>query len=62
LHSREPPDRIELPQGARIGILNVLEPQMTHVDARLLRSDSVTSVYHDDWDQPGFLSRLIEMV
>jgi len=41
--------------------LNVLEPQMTHVDARLLRSDSVTSVYHDDWDQPGFLSRLIEL-
>ncbi len=54
------PNRIELPPGARIGILNVLEPQMTHVDIGLLRFDSTTHVYRVDWGLPGFLDRLIE--
>lgn len=52
--------RIDLPPGARIGILNVLEPQMTHVDIGLLRFDSTTNVYQVDWDFPGFIDRLIE--
>lgn len=54
------PDRIELPPDARVGILNVLEPQMTHVDIGMLRFDSTASVYPVDWDLPGFLNRLIE--
>jgi hypothetical protein len=54
------PNRIDLPPGARIGILNVLEPQMTHVDIGLLRFDSTSNTYQVDWDLPGFLNRLIE--
>ena len=54
------PNRIELPPGARIGILNVLESQLTHVDIGLLRFDSATHVYPVDWDLPGFFNRLIE--
>jgi hypothetical protein len=54
------PVRIQLPPGARIGILNVLEPQMTHVDVGTLRFDSFTNVYNVDWDIPGYLNRTIE--
>lgn len=54
------PNRIDLAPGARIGILNLLEPQMTHVDIGLLRFDSATNTCQVDWDLPGFLNRLIE--
>jgi hypothetical protein len=54
------PIRIQLPPGARIGILNVLEPQMTHVDVGSFRIDSFTNVYNVDWDIPGYVSRKIE--
>jgi len=54
------PIRVELPPDARIGFLNVLESQMTHVDIGMLRFDSTTHVYPVDWDLPGFFNRLIE--
>jgi hypothetical protein len=54
------PVRIQLPPGARIGILNVLEPQMTHIDVGSLRIDSFTKVYNVDWNLPVFLNGAIE--
>jgi hypothetical protein len=54
------PVRLQLPPAARIGILNVLEPQMTHVDFGSLRFNSFTKVYNVDWDIPGYLNRTIE--
>jgi hypothetical protein len=53
------PVQIQLPPGARIGILNVLEQQMTHVDVGTFRIDSFTNVYHVDWDIPGYANRTI---
>jgi hypothetical protein len=55
-----PPIRLEMPPGARIGILNLLEQQMTHVDVGSLRFDSFTNVYPVDWNLPGFINRRIE--
>lgn len=54
------PVRLQLPPEARIGILNVLEPDMTHVDVGSLRFDSFTKVYRVEWDIPGYLNRIIE--
>jgi hypothetical protein len=54
------PVRLQLPPEARIGILNLLEPQMTHVDFGSLRFDSFSKVYNVDWDIPGYLTRTIE--
>lgn len=54
------PVRLQLPPGARIGILNVLEPQMTHVDVGSFRVDSFTKVYNVDWNLPGYLTTTIE--
>ena len=51
---------LQLPPGARIGILNVLEPQMTHVDVGSLRFNSFTNSYDVDWDIPGYINRMIE--
>jgi hypothetical protein len=52
--------RVQLPPGARIGILNVLEPQMTHVEVGSLRFDSFTKVYKVDWSLPAYLNGVIE--
>jgi len=54
------PVRLQLPPEARIGILNLLEPDMTHVDVGSLRFDSFTKVYKVDWDIPDYLNRTIE--
>ena len=54
------PVHMQLPPGARIGILNVLEPQMTHVDVGSLRFNSFTHSYDVDWDIPGYINRTIE--
>ena len=54
------PVRLQLPPEARIGILNLLAPQMTHVDFGSLRFNSYTKVYNVDWDIPGYLNRTIE--
>jgi hypothetical protein len=54
------PVHLQLPPGARIGILNVLEPQMTHVDVGSLRFDSFTKLYNVDWNIPGYINRAIE--
>lgn len=54
------PARMQLPPDARVGILNVLEPQMTHVDVGTLRFDSFTKPYKVDWDLPGHLNRTIQ--
>jgi len=54
------PVRLQLPPEARIGILNLLEPQMTHVDLGSLRFDSYTKDYNVDWNIPGYLTRTIE--
>jgi len=54
------PVRLQLPPGARIGILNVLEPQMTHVHVGSLRFDSFTKVYNVDWNLPDYITRAIE--
>lgn len=52
--------RLEMPPGARIGILNLLEEQMTHVDVGSLRFDSFTNIYPVDWDLPAYINRRIE--
>ena len=54
------PVRLQLPPEARIGILNLLETDMTHVDVGSLRFDSFTKVYKVDWNIPGYLTRTIE--
>jgi hypothetical protein len=54
------PVRLQLTPGARIGILNVLEQDMTHVHVGALRIDSFTNVYPVDWDLPAYLNRTIE--
>jgi len=55
-----PPVRLQLPPEARIGILNLLQPQMTHADVGTLRFDSYTKDYNVDWNIPGYLTRTIE--
>ena len=52
------PVRLQLPPGARIGILNALEPQMTHTAVGSLRFDSFSQVYSVDWDIPNHVERL----
>jgi hypothetical protein len=54
------PARLELPQGARIGILNLLEPEITHIHIGSLRFDGFTNSIEVDWDIPGFIARRIE--
>jgi hypothetical protein len=54
------PLHMQLPPGARIGILNVLEPQMTHVDVGSLRFDGFTKAYNVDWNIPDYMNRAIE--
>ena len=54
------PVQLQLPPGARIGILNVLEQEMTHVHVGSLRIDSFTNVYPVDWNLPAYLNRTIE--
>lgn len=54
------PARLHLPPEARIGILNLLEPQMTHAAVGALRFDSFTKTYPVDWDLPGYVNRSIE--
>jgi hypothetical protein len=54
------PVHMQLPPGARIGILNVLEQQMTHVEMGSLRFDGFTKVYNVDWDIPDYINRAIE--
>jgi len=54
------PVRLQLSPGARIGILNVLEQQMTHVAVGSLRFDSFTKAYTVDWGIPGYINRTIE--
>ena len=54
------PARLQLTPDARIGILNVLESDMTHVDIGSLRFDSFTKVYKVDWNIPDYLTRIIE--
>jgi hypothetical protein len=53
------PVRLQLPSGARIGILNVLEPQMTHSHVGSLRFDGFTTSHEVDWDIPGYMNRAI---
>jgi hypothetical protein len=54
------PVRLQLQPGARIGLLNMLEPQMTHVAVGALRFDSFTKSYPVDWDLPGYVDRSIQ--
>jgi len=54
------PVSLQLQPGSRIGILNLLEPQMTHVDFGSLRFNSFTNGYNVDWNIPGYLNRTIE--
>jgi hypothetical protein len=54
------PVQLQLPAEARIGVLNVLESEMTHLDIGSLRFDSFTKVYKVDWDLPDYLNRTIE--
>jgi hypothetical protein len=55
-----PPVRLQLQPGARIGILNVLGSQMTHVDVGSFRVDSFTNVYNVNWNLPGYFNGVIE--
>jgi hypothetical protein len=53
-------EQVQLTPDARIGILNLLESDMTHVDIGSLRFDSFTKVYKVDWNIPDYLTRIIE--
>lgn len=54
------PVRLQLPPSARIGILNVLGSQMTHIHVGTFRFGSFTNLYDVDWDIPAFMNRTIE--
>ncbi len=54
------PVQLQLPPEARIGMLNLLAPDMTHVDVGSLRFDSFTKLYKVNWDIPGYLNRTIK--
>jgi hypothetical protein len=54
------PVRLQLPPGARIGIVNALEAQMTHVAVGALRFNSFTNVHTVDWDIPNHIDRTLE--
>jgi hypothetical protein len=54
------PVHVQLPPAARIGILNVLELQMTHVNVGELRFDSFTKAYDVDWNIPDYMNRAVE--
>jgi hypothetical protein len=54
------PIQVQLPPGARVGVLNLVERQMTHTEMGALRFDSFTTVYPVAWELPGFLTRQIE--
>jgi len=54
------PVRLRLPPEARIGMLNLLEREMTYVAVGALRLDSFTKVYPVDWDLPGYVNRSIQ--
>jgi hypothetical protein len=54
------PVQVQLPPGARIGVLNLVEAQMTHLEMGALRFNSFTNVYPVAWDLPGYLTRRIE--
>jgi hypothetical protein len=54
------PVKIQLPPGARIGILNLVEPWMTHIQMGALRFNSFTNTYPVDWDLAGRLTHRIE--
>jgi hypothetical protein len=43
-----------------MGVFNVLDQQMTHVDVGSLRIDSFTNLYPVDWNMPAFMNRTIE--
>ncbi len=58
--AKQQPIQVQLPPGARIGILNLVEPRMTHIEMGALRFDSFTNTYPVDWDLPGHLDRRIE--
>ena len=54
------PTQVQLPPGARIGVLNLVEPRMTHIQMGALRFNSFTNTYPVDWDLAGRLTRQIE--
>lgn len=54
------PVSLKLPQGSRIGVLNVLEPEITHIHIGSLRFDGFTNSIDLGWDIPGFIGRQIE--
>jgi hypothetical protein len=51
---------VQLPPGARIGILNLVGTQATHFEMGALRFDSYTNLYPVAWDLPGYLTRQVE--
>jgi len=54
------PVQVQLPPGARIGVLNLVEPWMTHIQMGALRFNSFTNTYPVDWDLAGRLTHRIE--
>jgi len=54
------PVQVTLQPGARIGVLNLVGTQMTHIEMGALRFDSFSNAYPVDWDLPGYLTRRIE--
>ena len=41
--------------GTRIGVVNVLEPYMTHEHVTILRVNSFSKKYEVDWNIPAYL-------
>jgi hypothetical protein len=50
----------QLPPGARIGMANLLEPQMAHVAVEAWRFDRFTKSYPVVWNPPGYVNRSIQ--
>lgn len=56
------PVQVQLQPGARIGVLNLVEPWMTHIQMGAVRFNSFTTTYPVDWDLAGHLTRRVEAI
>ena len=46
--------RYNFPQGTRVGIINLLEPQVTHQNFTSFATKNFTKTYEVDWDIPAY--------
>ncbi len=46
--------KFNFPQGARVGIINLLEPYATHQNFSIFATKNFTKTYPVDWDMPAY--------